>query len=295
MEPGPEKKRSVLASVFAVLAAVGLAVAVSYALPASSPSSGIATKTVTLTSHPDNIIGDNISSDCLSSVPHALLLPGYKRGSDNVTVPMNGTNGNATVPADFVVTANGTVTLPAIESYANVTLTANGTTTIAGKTYWYVAFIPVFNSYMEDAYITFHGVLFFLSSVVQYQYSGRSQDWESTGNGTAVPVDFKISVNDATVLVAQTSSGSPCSYFLPSFTVEWGGNQANSIPSWENYNQAAIGTYDIGRNQTTVIDQETIGFPSTLPNPWFTQHVDPQAGVSYQTNGGEITLYVSTS
>ena len=271
-------------------------ISLAYAFPATSPSPGTTTETVTLNVNPIwNIIGGNLSYDCLSSVPHALLLPGYNSTvSDNTTVPLNETNANST---NIVIGVSGNATMPTIEPYANVTLTANGTTTIAGQTYWYVTFIPIFASYGEFAYITFQGVLFRLSSVVQYEYSGRDQWYSSTSNGTMVRVDEKISVSEATALVAQTSSGSPCTYFLPSFTVEWGGfhSNASNIQSWENYNQAAIELREISRNQTSVMGQEIINFPFSLDNPWFTQHVDPQAGVSYQVDGGEITLYVRTS
>jgi hypothetical protein len=272
-----EMKRPVLASVVAVLVAVSLAVSVSYAFPASP---GTATTTVTLGS---NVIGgDNATSSCLSSVPHTLILPGYNTGSPNTTETVT-ENGSTYTSIKLGV-------LP----FANVTLAANGTTTIAGKTYWYVTFIPVFTSFMEAAYINFHGVTFFLSSVVQYEYSGRMQGGAGTGNGTMLPVDYEISVNDATMLVAKTSSGSPCTYFLPQFTVEWAFPVLEHT-SWQSYNQASIAFSQIGVNKTNFIDSEVVSFTPPLPNPWFSQGVDPQAGVSYQANGGEITLYVSTS
>jgi hypothetical protein len=285
MASSPETKRSVLASVIAVLVAVSLAVSVSYAFPASP-----GTATTTVTSGANVIGGDIATASCLFSVPHTLVLPDYNTGKPNVTVT------TVTGPG-----SNYTITKLGKLPFANVTLAANGTTTINGKTYWYVTFIPVFTSFMDEAYINFHNVTFFLSSVVQYEYSGRMQGFAgfvSHNNSSAsygpLPVDYQISVNDATMLVAKTSSGSPCTYFLPQFTVEWN-FPVSQHSSWQSYNGASIAFSQIGVNKTNVIDSEVVSFTPPLPNPWFTQGVDPQAGVSYQANGGEITLYVSTS
>ncbi|MDG6947421.1 MAG: hypothetical protein JRN44_02725 [Nitrososphaerota archaeon] len=266
-------KKTALTSAFAILLVVSLAISVAYALPPSG-------------SNPSNVIGGGTAaSNCLSSVPHALVLPDYNTGKPNVTV-------TATGPG-----FNGTVTKLGTLPFSNVTLAANGTTTINGKAYWYVTFIPEFTSYMDEAYINFHGVTFFLSSVVQYEYSGRMQGMAGVANSTSsvmLPVDYKISLSDATMLVAKTSSGAPCSYFLPQVTVQWNFPVSEHIPS-QSYNQASITFTQIGANKTNFIDSEVVSFPPSLPNPWFTQGVDPQAGVSYQTNGGGITLYVSTS
>jgi len=266
--------------VLAILVAVGLAVSVSYAFPASP---GAATKTVTLGA---NVIGgDNATSSCLSSVPHTLVLPDYNTGEPNVTTTVTSSYGT------FTSVKLGTLLI------SNVTLAANGTTTVNGKTYYYVTFIPEFTSFMDEAYIHFQNVTFFLSSVVQYEYSGRMQGEAGVVNSTSnimLPVDYQISVNDATMLVAKTSSGSPCTYFLPQFTVEWN-TSALEHSSWQSYNQASIAFSQIGANKTNFIDSEVISFTPPLPSPWFTQGVDPQAGIGYQANGGEITLYVSTS
>ena len=261
-------KKTVLTSAFAVLLAVVLAISVAYALP-SGPS-------------PNNVMGGDIAaSSCLSSVPHALVLPDYNTGKPNITTTVTGGG------------LNGTVTKLGKLPYSNVTLAANGTTTINGTTYWYVTFVPVFTSYMDEAYVNFHNVTFFLSSVVQYAYSGRMQGF-AVSNGTLLPVDYKISLGDATMLVAKTSSGSPCTYFLPQFTVQWN-FPVSQHDSWQSYNQASMAFSQIGSNKTNFIDSEVVSFPYSLPNPWFSQGVNPQAGVSYQANGGEITLYVSTS
>jgi hypothetical protein len=280
MDLGSQTKRAVLSSVIAGLIAVSLAVTVSYALPASP---GTATTTVTLGA---NVIGgDNATSSCLSSVPHTLVLPDYNTGKPNVTTTVTGPG------------FNGTSTKLGKLPFANVTLAANGTTTIGGKTYLYVTFIPLFTSYMDEAYINFHNVTFFLSSVVQYEYSGRMQGMAGVVNSTSniwLPVDYQISVNNATMLVAKTSSGSPCTYFLPQFTVEWN-FPVLEHSSWQSYNQASIAFSQTGANKTNFIDSEVVTFIPPVPNPWFTQGVDPQAGVSYQANGGEITLYVGTS
>ena len=267
-------KKTALTSAFAVLLVLGLAISVAYALPPSG-------------SNPNNVVrGDTAASSCLSSVPHALVLPDYNTGKPNVTMTVTGSG------------FNGITTKLGKLPFANVTLSADGTTKIEGNTYWYATFIPLFTSYMDEAYINFHNVTFFLNSVVQYEYSGRMQGFSGmVANGTVVynlPVDYKISVNDATMLVAKTSSGTPCAYFLPSFTVEWS-FPALQHNSWQSYNQGSIAFSQIGVNKTNVIDSEVVSFPPSLPNPWFTQGVDPQAGVSYQANGGGITLYVSVS
>ena len=261
MESTWEKRRSILASGLAILMALALATSMTYAFPAG-PKTGNSTFVVTVTGTvvPNNETGKVPGPgmpECLSEVPHVLNLP------------------------------------------RNITLTENGTVSIAGMTYWYVGFVPRWMSLTDYSIVSFHGVDFSLSAVEQYDTSGSSTAFEGFINGTVVPVDFRYNVYGATVLTARTSTNLPCSYTLPQVAVEWGGAFTSpptfSPSSWETFNKAVIETYDIHINQTTALDQENIYFSPPSSNPWFTQHLSPQAGVGYQTDGGEITLYVSTS
>jgi len=242
--------------------ALALATSMTYAFP-SSPRTGSSTFVVSLTGtvvpippQTGNLPGPGMP-ECLSDVPHVLNLP------------------------------------------RNVTLTENGTISIGNTTYWYVSFVPRWTSFIDYSIVSFHSVDFSLSAVEQYELSGSSTAFEGFVNGTVVPVDFRYSVYGATVLTARTNSNLRCPYTLPQIAVEWGGAFTSpptfSPSSWETFNKAVIETYNIHINQTTAVDQENIYFSPPSSNPWFTQHLSPQAGVGYQTDGGEITLYVSTS
>jgi hypothetical protein len=206
------------------------------------------------------------SSDCLSSVPNVLNLP------------------------------------------YNITLKEDGTTTIGNTTYWFVSFIPRFTDVYLGSYVTFHGVDFYMDPIVQRGgssgASGPGVFYDEEGNAITTTITSalpeKISVAFETVMTARTADNAPCPYALPWFTVMWPTKCV--IPQWphcgwdgrqETYNAALLSTRSL--NNTSKVDITYISFPQYLPNPWFTHHTSPRAGIAYQTNGGKITFYVSTS
>lgn len=161
-------------------------------------------------------------------------------------------------------------------------LKPNGTVTINGTTYWYVTFIP-------DVSLTSEGFRF---QGVNFSMGSASSDILVSG--------ARWTLTNDTVLTTLVNGRPSCWFFLP-----WVGISFSDGSSVEyNTYTASVGVGP-GNNQTTY----NLTFDRPTSNPWFTQpfwfntqqnltlrlHTDPQAGVGYQTDGGEITLYVSTS
>lgn len=149
-----------------------------------------------------------------------------------------------------------------------VQLKENGTTTINGTNYWYVNFIPVFVN--GTTLVVFHGVTFTFTIPLV----------DENGNPTQ-PLGSEWVVDNFTeITIMQGTDGSRCGYMLPSIKIAFG--DGSSV----NYN-----------SQTTIVNGNTAHtiFDKPTSNPWFTPHASPQAGVGYQSIGGSLTLYVSTS
>lgn len=154
---------------------------------------------------------------------------------------------------------------PMLSLPPNSTLKEEGTTVIGGTTYSYVSFIEGnLNT------VNFHGVTFAFNDFLL----------------PSPPQGGYVSIVNATMLRETKTTNSSgfgglggCMGFLPQITITFG--DGSSVV----YNRATV-------TVTAVSANETFDKPSS--NPWFTQHTAPQAGVAYQTNGGEITLYVST-
>jgi hypothetical protein len=151
---------------------------------------------------------------------------------------------------------------PMLNVSPNSTLKEDGTTEIGGTSYWYVSFIQ---GNLTTVY--FHGVQFAFNDFMGSTFPG-------------VSVGSQISI-DATLLTTKTSpSGLYCASFLPQITITF--PDGSSVV----YNKETVSLTPVGANIT---------FAKPASNPWFTQHISPQAGLAYQTNGGQITLYVSVS
>jgi hypothetical protein len=144
-------------------------------------------------------------------------------------------------------------------------LKENGTTKINGVTYWYVTFIPGWSK-ANVSIVTFHGVTFTLT--VPLIEPPKTQG------------EFSLTFENATELILKASGSLYCSQELPPIQITFADGLSVA------YNRETV---IIGANSAVI----TFDKPSS--NPWFTQHTAPQAGVGYQVNGGEITLYVSTS
>ena len=141
-------------------------------------------------------------------------------------------------------------------------LKENGTTTINGTTYWYVSFIPEVPNL--TSVIVFHGVTFTLNvPMVNTNIEG-----------------FGMTVENGTFLTTIQGDNGRCGYLLPSIKIAFGDGMS------VNYNSETITVN--GNSALIVLDKPT-------SNPWFTPHTSPQAGVGYQSIGGLLTLYVSTS
>jgi hypothetical protein len=168
------------------------------------------------------------------------------------------TQTQTTTPSNYQNCGNVTmVRLP-----QSIQLKENGTTTVNGTTYWYVSFIPEFTG--PTSVVLFQGVTFTLTVPLL--------DVNVTG--------FEQTIENATMMTTIQGTGSACGYNLPSIKIAFSDGTSvgyNSETITVNGNQALI-----------VLDKPT-------SNPWFTAHTSPQAGVGYQTSGGEMTLYVSTS
>jgi hypothetical protein len=178
----------------------------------------------------------------------------------------------------------------------NITLSENDTTTINGTTYWYVSFVPRWTSEQATTDVLFHGVNFSVSAgSVQGETIQNASQFTLVIDGKPIKLALELNVYDETLLTAETSANTLCTYALPSVTVEWGGPTLNNVGEWEYFNQ--VGTYlnTVPLNKTASLMQENVYYSPPSSNPWFTQHIGPQAGVGYQTSSGEITLYVSAS
>jgi hypothetical protein len=149
-----------------------------------------------------------------------------------------------------------------------VQLKENGTTSINGTTYWYVSFIPVFVN--GTTLVIFHGVTFTFSIPLV----------DRNGNPTQSVGSEWVVDNFTEITIAQYADGSRCGYMLPSVKIAFGDGSS------ANYN-----------TETTIVNGNTAHtiFDKPTSNPWFTPHTSPQAGVGYQSLGGSLTLYVSTS
>ena len=148
-------------------------------------------------------------------------------------------------------------TPPMLNLPAGSALHEDGTTVIGGTTYWYVSFIQG-----NLTTVTFQGVQFAFNSFV----------WGNDSLGA----QFTIKGTDLTTKT--DPNGLYCGYTLPQITITF--SDGSSVV----YNKETVNVTALGAN---------IVFDTPSSNPWFTQHVSAQAGVAYQTNGGEITLYVS--
>ena len=152
---------------------------------------------------------------------------------------------------------------PMLNLPAGSVLKEDGTSVINGAPYWYVSFIQG-----NLTTVNFHGVQFAFNSGI-----GVPRLPNSTGS--------QIEFSNATLLTGPHSPGSPtCGGFLPQITITF--PDGSSVV----YNKETITLTAIGANIT---------WAKPLSNPWFTPHVSPQAGVAFQTDGEEITLYVSAS
>jgi len=173
-----------------------------------------------------------------------------------------GFSSTGTTTTSTTISNNCTLTNPPMLSLPpNSTLKENGTISIGGTTYWYVTFIKG-----NLTTVNFHGVQFsFNAGFVQPPFAGS-----------------EVQVNNATRLSTSGNSNSlgGCGSFLPQVTLTF--HDGSSVV----YNKEIVTITAIGANVT---------YAKPISNPWFTQHTSPQAGVGYQTNGGEMTLYVSTS
>ena len=148
---------------------------------------------------------------------------------------------------------------PMLNLPAGSTLKEDGTTVIGGTTYWYVSFIQG-----NLTTVNFHGVQFAFNSFV----------WGNDSLGA----QFTIQGTDLTTKTSP--NGLYCWATLPQITITFPDGSAVV------YNRETVALTAVGANIT---------FDTPSSNPWFTQHLSPQAGVGYQTDGGEITLYVSTT
>lgn len=143
-----------------------------------------------------------------------------------------------------------------------IQLAADGTSSINGTEYWYATFVPTWNG-TDQATILFQGVSFTMTAPDSMAEMKVGQSWSMT---------------NTTFLVTLTQGAGHCGYELPPIKVSFGDGSS------ANYNTETVA---VGANGGT------INFDKPSSNPWLTQHTSPQAGVGYQTDGGQITLYVS--
>ena len=177
-------------------------------------------------------------------------------GFSSTTSNTTSTTSSAIAGIDCTTTNPPMLNLP-----PNSTLKEDGTTTIGGTSYWYVSFIE---GNMTTVY--FRGVQFALNE-------GALRLPTTPG--------YEIHGSNATFLITKTGPGLPsCGDFLPQITITF--PDSTSVV----YNRETVTLTAVGANIT---------YDKPSSNPWFSQHVSPQVGVAYQTDGGEITLYVSTS
>jgi len=148
---------------------------------------------------------------------------------------------------------------PMLNLPAGSTLKEDGTEVVNGTTFWYVSFIQ---GNLTTVY--FHGVQFAFNEIA-------SDSINST-------IGAQITSKEVDLTTKTTPSGLYCGYTLPQITITFPNG------SVVVYNKETVAITALGAN---------IVFDTPSSNPWFTQHISPQAGVGYQTNGGEIPLCVS--
>jgi len=258
--------------IIVLIATAAVAVVVRYgSAAASSTANNTATTTGsanTIPSVPVSIVNGSINVDYADCTPHS---------SGALNSPPSGTlNETSTTQLKRTVTTTSTLTITATINGTALTWTEDelNTTTINGTTYWYVTIVPG-SSMGYQSWIMFHGVNFSIG-----QQAGQVLGNKAT-RGT------QWTIIDATVLTGRTDGGVSCSYLLPSIGITFpDGSSAD-------YNGAVIAVSSPPTTKENATGVITFDGPSS--NPWFTPHLGPQAGVSYQAYGGEITLYVSVS
>ena len=144
-----------------------------------------------------------------------------------------------------------------------IRLAPGGTSSVNGIRYCYATFIPMWHGTSQST-IQFQGVNFTVTA--PYPSGG-------------IRVGETWILRNTTFLTTSTHGGMYCGYELPPVKVSFG--DGSSVV----YNGETVA---VGANGGTI----TFDRPSG--NPWFTQHTAPQAGLGYQLEGGEITLYVSS-
>ncbi len=216
---------------------------------------------------PVNIVNGSVTVNYLDCTP-------YSSGALNS--PPSGTlNKNSTTTAKQTLTQTQTTTVTETINGTRSTWTqpVTTTTTINGTKYWYVTIVP--GSSMSDlSWYLFHGVNFSFS-----QLAGSVLGSPSTKGA-------QWTITNATMLAGRTGGGVSCLCLLPSIGIYFSDGHS------EGYNAATI---IVGANATASAATGIITFNEPASNPWFTQHIAPQAGVAYLADGGEITLYVSVS
>ena len=175
-----------------------------------------------------------------------------------------------------------------------VRLNENGTIDVNGTAFWYLTLNPTrLPWFMNYPIVSFHGVNFTFTLTSQDWPLGRdNHQFGSTTNGTLVPVTIVgFHIVNPTLLVARATGGSKCSYLLPSVRVSFSYGWSTT------YNPAVGVSRTISVNQTTFVAKESLGFTPPTSNPWWYEdpwHMGPRVGIAYQTDGGEITLFVSS-
>lgn len=143
-----------------------------------------------------------------------------------------------------------------------IPLSENGTATLGGRTYWYATFIPRYDG-SPNSTIMFHGVNFTFTMPIAPGVAEQGH-W--------------IFLNQ-TVMITSSSGGDYCAYWLPPVVISFGDGASVA------YNSETITSTGTGG---------IIAWDKPTSNPWFSDHLSPQAGLQYQSSGGEITLYVSS-
>jgi hypothetical protein len=154
---------------------------------------------------------------------------------------------------------------------SNGTLKEDGTTIIGGTEYWYVSFVMG-----NLTSVNFQGVNFAFNS---------SQGPITMGASITIYNFTQLTVSAVQYNTTRSGpQGCGLGYPLPQITITF--KDGSSVV----YNRFS---YSITKTSSLTIINGTFDKPTS--NPWFTQHVSPQAGIAYQVNGGQITLYVGKS
>jgi DNA-binding transcriptional ArsR family regulator len=226
----------------------------------------VITTTITISINPVvpvNVVNGSVTVDYADCTPYS---PGALNSPPSGTLNSNGTT---TVKRTLTLTENTTVTDTINGTTSTWTEPMTTTTTINGTKYWYVTIVPG-SSMSYLSWYLFHGVNFSFD-----QFAGSV-----LGNPSTKGDQWTIA--NATVLTGRTDGGVSCLYLLPSIGIRFSDGHS------EGYNSATI---IVNTNAAT----GTITFAEPPGNPQFTQHLDPQAGIGYNADNGEITLYVSDS